>query len=171
MNLLRLYFILQVVFGHALLWAQNLVPNGSFEDYKYCPGSYSLSSAGFEAVSWKAISTGSPDYFNTCSEGEAAVPYNWAGVSEPYDGYGYAGIYTWMNTDNDYREYLHCKLTETLVRDSIYQIEFHYKLSSYSKFSTDRIGFLISDSLEIFRMITPWISCPLFRLFKIQHSP
>lgn len=150
MNLLRLYFFLQVVLGHPFLWAQNLVPNGSFEDYQHCPGSYSLSPAGFEAVSWKSISTGSPDYFNTCSEGEAAVPYNWAGVSEPYDGYGYAGIYTWMNTGNDYREYLHCKLIEALVRDSIYQIEFHYKLSSYSKFSTDRIGFLLSDSLKSF---------------------
>lgn len=163
MNLLRLYFFLQVVLGHPLLLAQNLVPNGSFEDYKNCPGSYSLSPSGFEAISWKAISTGSPDYFNTCSEGEAAVPYNWAGVSEPYDGYGYTGIYTWMNTDNNYREYLHCKLIEPLVRDSIYQIKFHYKLSSYSKFSTDRIGFLISDSLKFFSHdhtldITPTVS-------------
>ena len=65
--------------------AQNLVPNGSFEAYTKCPGSYSRQAAEFNVPGWRSISTGSPDYFNTCSEGEAAVPYNWAGVSDPYE--------------------------------------------------------------------------------------
>jgi outer membrane protein OmpA-like peptidoglycan-associated protein len=37
-----------------------------------------------------------------------------------------------------------------LVKDSLYYIEFRYKLSSYSKYSVDRIGILLSDSLKTF---------------------
>lgn len=128
------------------LSAQNLVPNGSFEDYRVCPGSYSQHPLEFRANEWRPFSWGTPDYFNSCSRGGAAVPYNWAGVSDAYDGFGYAGIYVWLGL-KDFREYLHCKLSEPLVRDSSYHISFRYKLSSYSKFSADRIAFLISDSI------------------------
>lgn len=125
---------------------QNLVPNGDFEMYTSCPGSFSRNPTEFRLPSWRALTSGSPDYFNACSEGEAAVPYNWAGVSDAYQGRGYAGIYTFLSL-KEYREYLHCKLTEPLVRDSLYRIEFRYKLSSYSKYSIDRIAVLVSDSL------------------------
>ncbi len=127
--------------------AQNLVPNGSFEDYRVCPGSYARQPAEFRVDHWRALTWGTPDYFNSCSEGEAAVPYNWAGVSDAYDGYGYTGLYTWLGL-KDFREYLHCQLTDSLLRDSVYHVQFRYKLSSYSKYSTDRIGMLLSDSLE-----------------------
>lgn len=129
------------------LYAQNLVANGSFENYSTCPGSYSRNPAEFRVDSWRSLTFGSPDYFNTCSAGEAAVPYNWAGVSDAFDGYGYAGIYTYMNYPKEYREYLHTKLTEPLLKDSLYHITFRYKLSSYSKYAIDRIGVLLSDTL------------------------
>lgn len=132
------------------LLAQNLVPNGSFEDYISCPGSYSRNHTEFRVNSWRSLSSGSPDYFNACSEGDAAVPYNWAGVSDAADGHGYVGIYTYMLQPKEYREYLHTKLTERLMKDSLYLIEFRYKLSSYSKYSTDRIGVLVSDSLKTY---------------------
>jgi OmpA-OmpF porin, OOP family len=148
MNFRRFIFFIGLIILSQRAAAQNLVPNGSFEEYSDCPGSYSENPAAFRATSWRALNTGSPDYFNTCSDGGAAVPYNWAGVSEAFDGYGYAGIYTWMNLEKEYREYLHCKLTEPLIKDSVYLVSFRYKLSSYSKFSTDRIGLLLSDSLK-----------------------
>ena len=146
--------------------AQNLVPNGSFEEFSVCPGSYSRKPAEFRVKSWNPLTTGSPDYFNTCSEGEAAVPYNWAGVSDPYDGYGYAGIYTWMNLDKEYREYLHCKLNRPLIKDSVYFVSFRYKLSSYSKFCTDRIGLLLSDSLGRITHDRPLKTPPTFEFVK-----
>jgi len=34
-----------------------------------------------------------------------------------------------------------------MVKDSLYEIEFHYKLSSYSKYSIDRIGLMLTDSI------------------------
>lgn len=141
-------FLFLVVVLPCWVSAQNLVPNGSFEEYAVCPGSYSEHPREFRLAGWRPLTSGTPDYFNTCSEGEAAVPYNWAGVSDAFDGYGYAGIFAWMKLERTYREYLHCKLTQPLIKDSLYRVEFRYKLSSYSKFSVDRIGLLLSDSLR-----------------------
>jgi len=53
----------------------------------------------------------------------------------------------WMDSDNDYREYLACKLHTPLIADSVYVITFHYKLSSYSMYAIDRIGMVISDTV------------------------
>lgn len=128
-------------------FGQNLVPNPSFEDFSTCPGNYTQNPLEFRVKDWKSASLGTPDYFNMCSNGEADVPYNWAGVSDPYEGKGYAGLYVWMNATKDYREYLQCQLLEPLLQDSVYEIEFHYKLSSYSKFSIDRMGLLLSNEL------------------------
>jgi OOP family OmpA-OmpF porin len=158
------YFI--VLMLPVISTAQNLVPNGGFEEYIVCPGGYTQHPLEFRVPSWRSINSGSPDYFNSCSTGEAAVPYNWAGVSDAFEGNGYAGIYTWMNLSKDYREYLHCKLSEPLVKDSVYRIEFRYKLSSYSKFSIDRIGVLISDSLKPYRNDKPIRIEPTFSFVK-----
>ncbi len=136
-----------VLLGTFYISAQNLVPNPSFEEYDVCPGDFSQAAHEFRVRHWRSANLGTPDNFNDCSIGEADVPHNWAGVSEPYEGKGYVGIYLWMNKDNNYREYLQCKLLEPMLKDSLYEIEFHYKLSSYSKYSIDRIGLMFTDSL------------------------
>lgn len=126
------------------LYAQNLVPNGSFEEYNQCPGSYSEAPHEFQLPHWSAATLGTPDHFHRCSAGEAGVPHNWAGVAYAYEGEGYAGIYMWMEGDNHYREYIQCKLLQPLARDSAYLVSFRYKLSSYSRYCIDRIGLLLS---------------------------
>ncbi|WP_165824106.1 OmpA family protein [Pseudochryseolinea flava] len=129
-----------------ILSAQNLVPNNGFEEFSHCPGSHSQHPAEFRAVSWTSATNGTPDLFNRCSVGEADVPHNWAGVSEAYEGGGYAGIYLWTDYLN-YREYLQCQLTSPLIKDSTYIIEFHYRLSSYSMYAVNQIGLHFADSL------------------------
>lgn len=129
------------------LRGQNLVPNGGFENYRICPGDHTQHPSQFAVDSWFSPSIGTPDYYNVCSNGEADVPHNWAGVSDPYEGVGYAGLYLWASMGRDYREYLQTELSEPLVRDSLYYLEFYYKLSSYSKYSIDRIGLLLTDSI------------------------
>ncbi len=129
------------------LFAQNLVSNGSFEQYYKCPGSYSVSRNGKIAPGWLSPSTGTPDLFNRCSIGEAGVPDNWAGKSKAFSGTGYAGIYMYIHgRSKEYREYLQAEFTAPLQGGVKYLVEFQYKLSSNSKYSIDRIGFLISDS-------------------------
>lgn len=140
--LLLCFFVL----SEEYLAAQNLVPNSGFEEFSFCPGSHTQHPQEFRAVSWTSATTGTPDQFHRCSVGEADVPHNWAGVSESYEGAGYAGIYVWTDYLN-YREYLQCKLLTPLIKDSTYVIEFHYRLSSYSMYAIDRIGLLLTDTL------------------------
>jgi outer membrane protein OmpA-like peptidoglycan-associated protein len=127
--------------------AQNLVPNPGFEEFKFCPGGYSERPEEFHVKDWYPANPGTPDHFNSCSHGEADVPHNWAGVSDAFEGHGYVGLYAWMNIDINYREFVQCKLISPLIKDSLYVFRFHYKLSSYSKFSIDRIGVLLTDSM------------------------
>lgn len=139
--------LLSILLIHIIANAQNIVPNSSFEEYVTCPGNYSQDVREFRVKHWRSANTGTPDNFNACSKGEASVPYNWAGVSDAYDGKGYVGIYMWINGKNNYREYLQSTLVEPLLKDSLYSIEFHYKLSSYSKYAIDRIGLILTDSV------------------------
>jgi OmpA-OmpF porin, OOP family len=132
--------------GNSLI-AQNLVPNGGFEEYGECPGNYSQAVAEFRVRDWFSAGTGTPDHFHSCSAGDADVPHNWAGVSAAFEGQGYAGIFTWV-FGKDYREYLQSKLTEPLIADSTYIIQFRYKLSSYSMYAVDRIGVRIENSFQ-----------------------
>ena len=74
------------------------------------------------------------------------VPRNWAGVSFAHSGVGYAGIYAWSNTRHNYREYVQCKLTEPLTAGVTYDLQFFYRLSSYSVYAIDRIGLGLSNS-------------------------
>jgi OmpA-OmpF porin, OOP family len=129
------------------LVAQNLVTNPGFEQYYKCPGSFNYSSKGEIAPGWQSPTTGTPDIFNTCSIGEAGVPTNWAGYSKAYTGAGYAGIYAFIVRDSKtYREYLQSNLQTPLEAGAEYLVEFYFKLSSNSKYSIDRIGFLLTDS-------------------------
>lgn len=127
--------------------AQNMVVNPGFEQYYKCPGSFTANSKGEIAPGWTSPTTGTPDMFHMCSLGEAGVPTNWAGYSKAYIGSGYAGIYGYLMRENkEYREYLQTELTTPLEPGGEYLVEFYFKLSSNSKYSIDRIGFLLSDS-------------------------
>jgi outer membrane protein OmpA-like peptidoglycan-associated protein len=129
-------------------FAQNLVPNPSFEQYYECPGSYNRQgSARNFAPGWVSPTLGTPDLFNRCSFGNAGVPHNWAGMAHAHKGYGYSGIYAYIS-NNNYREYLQAKLTHKLVEGATYKVEFFYQLADFSKFGVDRIGVLLSDSVE-----------------------
>ncbi|MBL0742810.1 OmpA family protein [Chryseolinea lacunae] len=130
------------------LQAQNLVTNPGFEEFSACPGGYAQHQTEFKAIGWYSATAGTPDHFHGCSRGEGGVPYNWAGVSQAYEGNGYAGIYAWMDNGKNYREYLQCTLITPLVKDSTYHIEFHYKLASYSAYAIDRMGLHLTDTLR-----------------------
>lgn len=119
--------------------AHNLVPNGSFENFNICPNSYSRTASDFKVNDWFSGNGGTPDFFHQCSNGESDVPKNWAGISDAFEGQGYVGIYCWKK-NGDYREYIESAIQSALTKDTTYVISFRYKLSSYSRFTIDRIG-------------------------------
>lgn len=91
----------------ALLRGQNLVSNGSFEQYSSCPDDLFQID---RALGWSAI-VGSPDYFNACSDTVVTgVPANGVGYQHASDGQAYIGSATYA-TGQLAREPVQAELT------------------------------------------------------------
>lgn len=132
------------MFISSFVEAQNLVPNGSFEEYDTCP--YQLSQLYF-ASPWFSPTNTTPDFFNACSP-NMNVPNSPVGVLNAQEGFGYASILTinfWGGP-----EYLGVKLTEALVANVDYCVSFYTSIAKgEGKFcSIEKIGtYLAKDSI------------------------
>jgi len=94
------------------LGAQNLVPNGSFEDYTDCPPYFGFAS---NATGWQNLYTQSADYFNACHiSGVVGVPLNQFGDQYPAHGNAYMGMATYAYNQPEYREMVGIQLIEPL---------------------------------------------------------
>lgn len=106
--------------------AQNLIPNGSFEDADTCwpyTGFYYL---GDGPLGW--FSGGeSPDYFQICngSGSDNGVPLNYVGYQDPQEGEDYAGVVTYAVTPYPTREFLMAQLTSPLIIGQTYYVSFY----------------------------------------------
>ncbi len=116
-------------------YAQNLVPNPSFEDFNYCPNGisaidYSPGYTSFPSVkSWvNPLKRTSPDYFHTCAAPNSGVhvPEITFGHQRPHTGNAFAGIIAWEEyaTGGGFGEYLQCKLTAPLKAGEKYCVSF-----------------------------------------------
>lgn len=130
------------------LSAQNLVPNGGFEQLSGCPsgtGEISL------APPWS--SAGAPaDLFNSCHVNSlpsncsnVSVPLNFAGSAPAQAGSSYAGIYTLKNVPNE-RTYLTVPLTSPLNAGQLYRVAAFFRKSSTCNIATGNIGMLFSTA-------------------------
>ncbi len=112
-------FILALTFSSFCL-GQNLVPNPSFEEYIECP--YSTAEFQTQVVDWYSFS-GSPDYFNTCSndlEGFAGVPSNAWGYQYPVSGNAYCAVIPYVHYAENTREYIACPITPLTIGEQYY---------------------------------------------------
>jgi len=134
-----------LLFTFTICGAQNLVPNGDFEQYSGCPNALiQLDSALF----WRSATSATPDYFNACANPSfVGVPSN-IGVQNAYSGDGYSGIYLWYQLAS-IREYIEVPLLSPLVANQCYHFEMYINLSEYSSYSTYSIGAYLSDTLFI----------------------
>lgn len=132
--------------------AQNLVPNGDFEQYSSCPTAI----AQFDSLlNWfnpclppygiNPNESGSPDYFNTCSVGPAGSPFNFQGFQPAHSGNGYCGIIifdgSWL-----FREYIEVPLVTSLIAGVSYHFQMFVSLSNDSRFATESLGIYFTDS-------------------------
>jgi hypothetical protein len=112
--LLLLFFCLVLPVG-----GQNLVSNGSFEEYIDCP----VGLDDMQALGWSS-SRGSCDYYNACNNDildcGVGVPCNVLGYQEASHGQAYIGFVQFGTSDTDYREQLTCTLDESLVIGETY---------------------------------------------------
>ena len=158
-----------LLFCNALL-AQNLVPNGSFEDYYNCPDNiptgiiypvniaYSPHYDSFPTVkNWiSPLFFNICKYFNACNTlpNDRDVPDNQYGFQNAHSGVAYAGIYMYYHTNDfkDYREYIETKLLQPMQFGHTYLIKFQVSISASHSFgghvlSVDKIGAYLSDTL------------------------
>jgi OOP family OmpA-OmpF porin len=141
MRILFSLFILLLSFD---MDAQNLVPNGEFDQFKYCP--YGFTQGQLKIVNhWMQPTTGTADYFNVCSE-SFSVPNNPMGSQSAVMGPGYIGLVAFAPKENNSREYIQVKLSETLVAGESYCVSFLVSLADYSQYMIDGFGVYISKN-------------------------
>ncbi|MDX2361232.1 MAG: hypothetical protein QNK23_10525 [Crocinitomicaceae bacterium] len=108
--------------------AQNLVPNGSFEDYTSLP----ISSGDWPlCVGWNNVNMNlgnwpyaTPDYLHTSGIGDAKLPNcKWADVNAQ-DGDAIMGLYSKHSSQLNSRDYIATQLTSPLVVGTTYTISF-----------------------------------------------
>ncbi len=141
------YLLAGLLFIASSTFAQNLIRNGSFEEFNKCPGGWNDRYVQEVLPGWTSANNGTPDHFHKCSTIHASVPRSWAGKAEAFDGEGYAGIFTYLIARDNYREYLQTELTKPMEEGKEYWVEFYYRLSEYSAYCIDKIGLLLSDSI------------------------
>src|SRR5690349_3253093 len=103
--------LLVPAFACTHLVAQNLVPNGSFEDVTTCPTGFGQLE---NAVPWTSFRA-SPDVFHGCATGDFDVPTNLFGTRTAATGVGYAGMYCYYSALTNRREYIGVELSEALT--------------------------------------------------------
>ncbi len=136
----------------------NLVPNGSFEEYNWCPNwapGFYLDACKY----WSSPTTGgSPDYFNACSTDlgtsgmlQFSVPQNSFGFQNARTGQGYAGLcFAQVSAGlNTYSEYIQIELSQGLDFGKFYKLQF-YLSNAGIYYCSNSIGALFTtNSLNI----------------------
>lgn len=124
----------------------NLVLNPGFEKYIKCPQSHvQTEPSRILLPDWTYPTQGSPDYFNSCSKGDAGVPVNFAGISEAHGGNGYVGAIL-SGTNDEYREYFQGRLSRPLEKGKKYCVSYYVELASGSRFAVDMVSLSFYDS-------------------------
>lgn len=131
MKKLFFLFILLAVFANQS-HAQNLVSNGSFEQYDSCCDGLSQI---YYAKYWSSFGN-SPDYFNACTSSSlVSVPDNFLGYHYASTGFGYIGILLYTTNTINQQEYIGTTLNQPLLSGETYNIS-----AKISPAFTDSIG-------------------------------
>ncbi len=138
-------FLFAFWFTNFFASAQNLIPNGDFEQYSTCPtGIDQLSNASF----WINPTGATPDYYNQCSTSiQIGVPNNNFGFQQAHSGVAYGGIFLLFGaTGSNYREYIETSLSSPLISNLCYHFEMYFNLGNNCSISTNDISVYLSDS-------------------------
>lgn len=126
---------------------QNLVPNGSFEEYTQCPDFYNETQ---RAAGWSAYRN-SPDYFNACEPtGHWSVPHNVVGYQQAATGQAYCGMLTWAPPSVNQREHIGAELLWPLVPGVPVSISFRMVAAAHG--FIDEMGYAASGFGVLFTM-------------------
>jgi hypothetical protein len=138
-------FLLLTFLIFSNLFAQNLVPNPSFEIFSECPNSNGIQGASL-ASPWYGVQNDA-DYYNLCSTTFYTVPFRTDGdFQQPMSGVGYTGIFCYSLAFNNGREYIQAPLTNNLAANNFYYIKFFVNMHNSSKYSINNLGINFSPN-------------------------
>jgi outer membrane protein OmpA-like peptidoglycan-associated protein len=123
--------------------AQNLIPDPSFEIIRRMPSRHDN---GIGCTKhWSCpTNNGASDYYRKKGGMQAGVPGNTFGHQKPHSGEGYAG----MCIRRNFKEYLCTKLTDTLVKDREYLVEFYISQGELSLGAVKEFGVIFSKKIQ-----------------------
>lgn len=135
--------------------AQNLIYNGSFEEYYSCPQGNDLNDGQLEkAKGWWKPTYGTSDYYNACNNGIVNVPNNFWGYQPAQDGQAYVGFgaIDFSNSGEIFgMEFVQTKLREQFKPCVEYNLTMYISLADKSTHGFGDIAiFYSSDSLSEF---------------------
>lgn len=120
----NVFWLVLILPGIAM--SQNLVPNGSFEQYRNCPHQDNLL---IEATPWYNPNRATPDFYNHCFDfGQL--------ILTPHSGQGVARLYF----DQGWEEYLGVRLTKPLNAGECYYFEMYIATDTPAKYITETVG-------------------------------
>lgn len=134
--------------------------NPSFEEKNGCPYAGNWSLGSIDSAKFWTQPHRSSDYFYPCGWNTThSTPQNAMGNQQPRSGIAYAGIYGYEYGDNkppDGREYIEGQLSTSLLKDSVYKVEFFVSLAEkVSDGASDMIGAYLSKELIKSDVIPP----------------
>lgn len=129
--------------------AQNLVVNGSFEEYSSCPSDWNQ--FGGNVVGWDVCAP-SPDFFHACRDSsDLGVPFNWRGYQHASHGQGYVGVGTYQWNAPNFREVICSPLSVPLSLGVAVDLSMKVALGGFGsyglmspKWTTKGIGMLLT---------------------------
>lgn len=122
---------------------KNLVPNGSFDevDKKIKAGGQIDMATG-----WSSPHDLKADLYSKDAKIEDFMaPENTNGKEEPWDGNGFAGIYTYAYKNASPNSFLQAQLIKPLVAGKTYCVKYLISLADLSKYATDNVGLYLSN--------------------------
>ena len=140
------FFIFFLITFSTKVFTQNLVKNPSFEQYTKCP----ILPGTFNdfAKDWYGFSTGQSLYYNSCTLLDYNVPNANFGYQLPHSGVAFANVLAlYPNFDIDRRSYLEGFLTQDLVKNKLYCVNYFINLSDRSSGAITNIDLYLSDTL------------------------
>lgn len=151
----RFVFIIFILFCFvAKQQAQNLIRNGSFENY-HTPINWNWWGGDFIGyyiwppdtvmIDWGGYQT--PDhYVAACPHNYASVPVNHVGFNYSKEGNAYVGLGPYQK-NSEVKEYIYQQLSQPLQLGKIYCLSFYVNRSERTEFAIKQIGAYFSPSL------------------------
>jgi outer membrane protein OmpA-like peptidoglycan-associated protein len=124
--------------------ANNLVPDGGFEQFKACPTD--VAELKYKSVQWSSANTGTPDLHCSCGQvGIVNTTRNLMGRQTPWQGGCYAGMFLKHGKIPAYREYIVATLTKPLAAGTWYAATVRLCRATYSGQAVNGIGLWLGE--------------------------